>query len=258
MTGSSNNALKVLLIIVVMLLCVVACYYLFFVPAQTAYEEQKKTLDSDILILNAGIDGVRNDITSIESSIESMPDYTEVLELINAKNEEGKNQLDLIRDSRYDLYSHFPTELREEDQIGYWLDLEQKFGVKIFTSVDGGYMLSFGQIEPVAQLNDGSVLGRVSMTVNYESSYEGFKDMLRELATDEKIASVRLAEMNYFEADGENVKEDTMAGLITIDRYILVVPEYNPELDYTEPEITPGAEPGKTTIYDAKAGGKGE
>ena len=133
--------------------------------------------------------------------------------------------------SRLALYQHFPLELREEDQIMDVLYLEQMFGTEI--------QFSFSSAQFIANLTDGGILGGVVLTVNYESTYKGFQDMVNYLSTDSRITSLQNATMDYDEETG------IASGEITLVLYILD----SDLLEYKPPEVF-NPETGKDNIFD--------
>ena len=139
--------------------------------------------------------------------------------------------IDDLDASRLALYQHFPLELREEDQIMYVLYLEQMFGTEI--------QFSFSSAQFIANLTDGGILGGVVLTVNYESTYKGFQDMVNYLSTDSRITSLQNATMDYDEETG------IASGEITLVLYILD----SDLLEYKPPEVF-NPETGKDNIFD--------
>ena len=133
--------------------------------------------------------------------------------------------------SRMELYKHFPKEMREEDQIMYILYLETIFKEEIF--------FNFAQPVELTPLRDGSSLQGLLLTINYETSYEGFKDMIDYLATDSRITSVQEATINY---DAEN---DIAVGYISVIVYLID----SPDREYTAPDIAV-PEYGKDNIFE--------
>lgn len=133
--------------------------------------------------------------------------------------------------SRLELYEKFPVELKEEDQIMYILYLEKQFGTEI--------SFAFSQAEPIVALKDGSQLMGLTLTVNYETDYDGFLDMINYLATDSRITSVQLADIEYDPAS------DMAAGTVTLLLYLI-----DSELrDYLPPEVNI-PDTGKDNIFD--------
>ena len=88
-------------------------------------------------------------------------------------------------------------------------------------------------------LSDGSAVQTLTLTVNYECSYDEFQEMITYLATDDKITSVYDARLNY-DAD-----KDIASGTITIMRYLID----SDLLEYQKPDVTE-PETGKENIYD--------
>lgn len=137
-------------------------------------------------------------------------------ESIQTDLEEAKAELDA---SRIGLYQHFPVELREEDQIMYILYLETLFGTEIH--------FTFNQPVSLVALNDGSNLQGLLMQVNYDTTYQGFKDMVGHLATDERITSVYDATIEY------DRNKDRVSGTLSLILYLMDTDK----LEYTDPDI---------------------
>ena len=133
--------------------------------------------------------------------------------------------------SRLELYQHFPVEMKEEDQIMYVLYLEKIFGTEIH--------FSFSSPHPLTALRDGSILMGLTLTVNYETTYDGFQDMITYLSTDSRVASVQVASINY------NAQKDEATGTITLLLYLID----SDLMEYLPPEVFE-PETGKENIYD--------
>lgn len=167
---------------------------------------------------------ISNQVTQLEMTISDNLRYESVQDLL----EPAANAVDM---SRKALYRRFPAELREEDQIMYVLYLEEKFGTEI--------NFNFGTVAPIAYFSDGAILNGLSLTVNYESSYDGFKDMINYLAQDDRVTSIQYATMTY---DAEN---DLVTGNLTLLLYMVdssLVDYYRPNI--TRPEL------GKDNIFE--------
>lgn len=136
-----------------------------------------------------------------------------------------------VEASRMALYDKFPQELKEEDQLMYVVYLERLFGTEI--------SFSFGTVSILQVLSDGAGLGGLTLTVNYSTDYQGFKQMIHYLATDSRITSVQSATMNYDE------ERDLAEGQLTLLCYLI-----DSDLrDYTPPNVqNPGT--GKVNIFD--------
>lgn len=166
-------------------------------PAKTTYEAEKTNLNIQIAALQTTIADKRR--------------YEPVLEQLEPAMAE-------ITASREELYSKFPVELREEDQILYMLYLEEKFGNEV--------VFKFAEEQTIQYLRDGSQLQGATITFDYETTYDGFKDMVEELATDSRITSVRQATFDY-DADA-----DLLTGQITVTLYLL-----KDAREYQDPEV---------------------
>lgn len=103
----------------------------------------------------------------------------------------------------------------------YVLYLEEQFGTEI--------SFSFGTVSPIRMLSDGALLEGLTLTVNYETTYQGFKDMVDYLATDSRITSIQYATVDY---DAEN---DVATGTMTLLCYIM---ESDLMEEYQEPDVT--------------------
>ena len=153
----------------------------------------------------------------------------------NMKYEGVQDQLEdasaQLMASRLELYQKFPVEMKEEDQIMYVLYLEKIFGTEIF--------FSFGQAQPMTVLKDGAKVMGLTLTVNYQTSYDGFKDMIDYLATDSRVTSVQFAQIQY------DAASDTAVGTVTLLLYLID----SDLLDYVSPEVNE-PETGKDNIFN--------
>jgi glucose/arabinose dehydrogenase len=153
----------------------------------------------------------------------------------NMKYEGVQDQLEdasaQLMASRLELYQKFPVEMKEEDQIMYVLYLEKIFGTEIF--------FSFGQAQPMTVLKDGAKVMGLTLTVNYQTSYDGFKDMIDYLATDSRVTSVQFAQIQY------DAATDTAVGTVTLLLYLID----SDLLDYVSPEVNE-PETGKDNIFN--------
>ena len=154
--------------------------------------------------------------SALESAIAENMLYEDVQELLPEKNAE-------VDASRLALYEHFPVMMMEEDQIMYVLYLEKLFGTEIF--------FEFSEEQPLVALSDGSVLQGLILSVNYETTYQGFQDMVNYLATDSRITSVQSAQIQY-DAATDKVTGQLQLVLYLMDSELL---EYLPP-DVKEPE----------------------
>ncbi len=181
-----------------------------YLPGKEAYESEKNLLETTI--------------TALQNTITENRKYSSIRDEIPTKTAE-------IEASRESLYNAFPNELKEEDQILYILYLEKVFGNEI--------SFMFSQPEQIAMLSDGTTLNGQTFTVNYESTYKGFKKLVNYLSTDTRVASVQYATLDY---DSES---DTATGTITITLYSLL----NESFEYESPSIAVPSV-GKDNIFD--------
>ena len=167
---------------------------------------------------------LKSTITSLENSIRENSRFADIQEELEPANQ-------ALDASRLMLYDHFPVEMKEEDQIMYVLYLEKTFGTEI--------QFSFSKAAQITALRDGSSLMGLTLTVNYETTYQGFQDMVNYLATDSRITSVQYATIQY---DAEN---DRATGTVTLLLYLL----NSDAMEYLPPDVFQ-PETGKDNLYD--------
>ncbi len=198
-----------LVIAIFLMLTALMVFLLGYRPAKLRYETQKNELDTSIMTLQ----------TTISENLR----YAGIQDKLEAEMEK-------IQLSRQGVYEKFPKELKEEDQIMYILYLERLFGNEID--------FSFGSVSNLRMFSDGAALNGLTLTVNYEASYDGFQKMIDYLAADTRLTSVQYATMNY------DKETDTVEGSLTILRYILD----SKDIEYYTPDVTkPGI--GKDNIF---------
>ena len=199
-----------LILAILLILGAVWFYYNKYTQEKAAYESEVKQLN---MMINA-----------IQETIRENAKYEDVQDQLEARTAE-------IEASRLALYEHFPKEMKEEDQIMYVLYLETLFGTEI--------SFSFSSPGAIAPLRDGSTLLGLELVVNYETTYQGFQDMITYLSTDSRITSVRAASMEY------DASTDTAMGMLALRLYLLE----SDALEYLPPDV---AEPetGKDNIFD--------
>ena len=189
-----------------------SAYIVFMVykPEKAEYENNEQMLERQI--------------SSLQDQIQDNKQYEGVQAVL-------EGEIQALDDSRSALYEKFPGEM-EEDQILYIIYLEELFGTEI--------NFSFGDAVEVTQLQDGTKLKLLTLTVNYETTYQGFKDMIDKLATDdEHVTSVQYCTLSY------DTASDTATGTVTLVRYLL---DHGQE--YQEPVLDdPGGE-GGGSIFD--------
>ena len=197
------------LLAVILLIAVVVVY--------SNYDTERKAHKAEVNQLNT------NNI-ALQNRVEENMKY----EGVQDKLEEATAQL---MASRLELYEKFPVEMKEEDQIMYVLYLEKIFGTEI--------QFSFSTAQPMVALKDGAKLMGLTLTVNYQTSYDGFLDMINYLATDSRITSVQFAQIQY------DANSDTAVGTVTLLLYLID----SDLLDYVKPEVNV-PDTGKDNIFD--------
>lgn len=185
-------------------------YFNGYEAEKAAYETEKRQLEMYI--------------TSLQSTIQENSRYADVQD----KLEEANAAVDA---SRLALYEHFPVEMKEEDQIMYVLYLETLFGTEI--------NFSFSQAQPYVALRDGSTLMALVLTVNYETTYQGFQDMVNYLSTDSRITSVQAASIEY------DAEKDIAKGQLQLVLYLM----NSDLLEYLPPDVNQ-PETGKDNVFD--------
>lgn len=161
---------------------------------------------------------------AMESSIRENMKYAGIQDQLD----DAKAELEA---SRLELYKNFPVEMKEEDQIMYVLYLETLFETEIF--------FSFSEAQGLVALQDGAVLQGLLITVNYETTYQGFQDMVNILATDSRITSVYQATIEY------DAEKDVAAGYLTLLIYLMD----SDELEYLPPDVAI-PDTGKDNIFE--------
>ena len=194
---------------IVLLVAAVFTFVKVYLAEKEAHEAEVQTLNTYIMAL--------------ERNIAENMKYAGIQDELDAAIEE-------VKASQLELYESFPVELKEEDQIMYVLYLETLFDTEI--------NFSFSTPQAMGMLSEGTLMG-MTLTVNYETTYDGFKDMIDYLATDERIVSVYNATIEY------DAKTDTAIGDVTLLLYLID----SPLLDYASPDVKV-PETGKDSIFD--------
>lgn len=203
-----KNSWKVFLAVLLFLGAVVV-FVLEYPAAKREYAQERSALQEQICALQLQIEENRK-YESVQAQLE------------NATRE--------VEESRARLYRKFPVELKEEDQILYMLYLEKLFGEEV--------EFRFAEELPIAELSDGARLQGVTVRFDFSATYEGFKNMVRELAADDVVTSVRYAELEY------DTRDDRLAGQLVITRYVLADGR-----EYQAPAVNRPAV-GKENIYE--------
>lgn len=199
--------------LILALILVVAAAFLYFNKYKTeeaAYEAEYSRLETMI--------------AAIESTIQENMRYVDVQDKLEEANA-------AVLASRQELYEHFPVEMKEEDQIMYVLYLETLFGTEI--------NFTFNSPQPITALRDGSTLMGLVLVVNYETTYQGFQDMVNYLSTDSRITSVQAASIQY------DAEKDIAVGQLQLVLYLID----SELLEYLPPDVA-APETGKDNIYD--------
>ena len=186
-------------ILAFLLLIAAMCVLLFvYRPEKQAYESKTRELNTMI--------------TALQNTVAENLRYADIQDKLPAAGEE-------LDASRLEVYQKFPTEMKEEDQIMYVVYLEETFGTEI--------QFSFSTPVPIRTFSDGSTLMGLTLTVNYLTNYEGFKEMINYIASDSRITSIQNATMQY---DEEN---DLAIGTLSLLCYVMD----SDLLEYTSPTV---------------------
>lgn len=203
-----KNYWKVLLALI--LLVAAAWTYMKYQEELAAHESEIKQLNTYNL--------------SLQSKIKNNMKYADV-------QDELQEATAQVMASRLELYEKFPVEMKEEDQIMYVLYLETIFGTEI--------NFAFSKAQPMVALRDGSQLMGLTLTVNYQTTYEGFQDMINYLATDSRVTSVQFANIRY------DAARDMAVGTVTLLLYLI-----DTDLrDYVGPDVNI-PDTGKDNIFN--------
>lgn len=239
------------LIIALILVC--AALWIYFNKYQTekaAYEKELQQLQSMNAILEAQIaenlkyKDIQDDLEEAKAELEESR-----VELYQHFPEELKEEDQIL----YALYLEtiFDTEIKlwdsyyideELGQIGvlpkqqeslnandYLKDYEgNKLGPAPGTEKKLGTNFHFGTAQVLSVLQDPkqASLKGLLVVVNYESTYEGFKDMIDYLASDSRITSVYEGTISY------NAKKDLAKGTLYLVLYMV-----DSNRDYVAPDI---------------------
>lgn len=198
------------IIALVLVLAAAGVYFMVYRPAQKEFKSKEQELNTMI--------------TALQSTIAENLTYADIQDKLTAATEE-------LQSSRTELFQKFPAYLLEEDQIMYVLYLEEIFGTEI--------RFEFGSYTPVHVFSDGSALQILTLTINYETDYAGFKEMINYLATDSRITSIQTASMQYDETN------DMAIGSMTLSRYVIT---NSVNVEYQSPDVTTPST-GKPNIF---------
>ncbi len=173
-----------------------------------------------------------------EAEVKKMKTYNLTLQTKIQNNKKYEGVQDKLEEataqivaSRMELYEKFPVEMKEEDQIMYILYLETIFKTEI--------NFAFSKAQPMVGLKDGSKLMGLTLTVNYQTTYEGFQEMINYLATDSRVTSVQFANIRY------DKMSDMAVGTVTLLLYLI-----DTDLrDYVGPDVNI-PDTGKDNIFN--------
>ena len=203
-----KNNWKVLLAVALLVAAVMV--YMTYQEELTAHENEIKQINTYNM--------------SLQSKIKKNMKYADV-------QDELKEATAQVVASRLELYEKFPVEMKEEDQIMYVLYLETIFGTEI--------NFAFSKAQPMVALKDGSNLMGLTLTVNYQTTYQGFQDMINYLATDSRVTSVQFANIRY------DAARDMAVGTVTLLLYLI-----DTDLrDYVGPDVNI-PDTGKDNIFN--------
>ena len=166
---------------VLLALALLVAAYFFY---QANYVEKKSAYEKETV-------RIENYIKSMQAAIAENMRYASVQDKLEAATA-------AVDASRLKMYQQFPVEMKEEDQIMYVLYLEKIFGTEIF--------FNFSQPQTITALRDGANLMGLVLNVNYETTYDGFQEMVEYLSTDSRVTSVMSASIEY------NAEEDKAVG----------------------------------------------
>ncbi len=219
---------------VLALLLVIAalCVWMFvYRPAKAEYEQQQATLANEMMLLQMQIASQQ---ANNEQVISLYKKYEPLIDKLPGETLKLQN-------SRRSLYRKFPAEMREEDQLMYVVYLENLLK-EWEPELENDLRFNFAEFEVGKTLSDAS-FGGVTLNIPFTARYETLKRLVDYLSSDERIASVRYATLNYIE------EGDYMKGTLGVCMYMLRPNDYNSKTDYTEPETGWEGERGKDNIF---------
>ncbi len=225
---------------ILLLIAAALAVFLVLQPQDKAFEQELTATKNISDVLQTRLDAVIEENRKLAEIKDMLP---AAMEAVEASREELAKAVEVLAEDRTVLYDNFPGGLKEEDQILYVMDLEDVLNMELMfgTEYGGGQdvYFQFGQTTPIVRLSDGSVLCTVNVGIDFDMSYDAFKDMLLFLEEDPRITSINYTKIDY---DAYN---DHVVGKATLLYYYLVS-----ELKgYEGPEID--METGQDTLFQA-------
>ncbi|MCC8090994.1 MAG: hypothetical protein LIO55_06335 [Oscillospiraceae bacterium] len=205
--GTYWRCLLALALLAAAVLTLLLCY----IPEQRAFRAERERLN-----------------TEISGMQETLAQYARYADTDAAASGAARAELDA---SRAALYSRFPTAWPEEAQILYVRALEQHLDTEL--------AFRFGSVSPLATLSDGAELGALTLTVQYETDYRGFREMLEHISNGKNVISVAAATLHYDRA------QEHASGSLTLRCYYLD----SPRNAYAGAETPPVPEVGKENPF---------
>lgn len=234
---------KVLLAILLLIAAILAVL-LVLRPQDKAMEQELESTAMMTDALQTRLNALLAENAQLAAIKDKLPD---AIEEVAAARDELSGAMEIMAQDRATLYSSFPGGLKEEDQILYVLDLEELLDMELMfgrtynslTHSEGRDLnFTFGAKQPIWQLSDGSVLWTVRINIDFDMSYDAFKQMLVYLANDERITSISQTIIDY---DAQNNRVVGNSSLL----YYYLESEANeyvgPEMDLTT---------GKDTLFE--------
>ena len=228
--------------LIIALILVLAALWIYFTKYQTekvAYEAESQQIQSIISVLETQLENnlkykdIQDELDAAKAELEQSR-----VELYQHFPEELKEEdqilyalyLETVFDTEIKLWDTYPIDgnlgqmgvlPKQQQSLGagdYMQDSEgNKLGLTPGTERKLGTNFHFGSAQVLATLQDpnqANLMGLLTV-VNYESTYDGFKDMIDYLASDSRITSIYEGTISY------NAKKDLAKGTLYLVLYMV-------------------------------------
>ena len=228
--------------LIIALILVLAALWIYFAKYQTekaAYEAESQQIQNIISVLetqlanNLKYKDIQDELDAAKAELEQSR-----VELYQHFPEELKEEdqilyalyLETVFDTEIKLWDTYPIDgnlgqmgvlPKQQQSLGagdYMQDSEgNKLGLAPGTERKLGTNFHFGSAQVLATLQDpkqANLMGLLTV-VNYESTYDGFKDMIDYLASDSRITSIYEGTISY------NAKKDLAKGTLYLVLYMV-------------------------------------
>ena len=183
---------------------------------------------------------LENEITAMEPQLQELKSYFE-----NLSTYQTGIQDDSTKISNY--MARYPSDVREEDQVMYAVNLEKMVGLTVNSVVFNDPEI-VSQFPEVSESGNGSYtminysLQKASMTLDCSMTYQQLKKLMDEVNLTSSCTRVSDVSVSYDSATG------LLTGTVTVDKYSITGQEDN----YTESPI-PSMSMGTNNIFGGSA-----